>query len=123
MYKIKWIFQDLKYGFKNLFAYFSVIWKDRNWDFGYTENLLIIKYKQLYKCLYSDEYLVPVDRDTYVKALKIAINILERRRDSFYTEIWNSEDTTHIRIIYEIENRDWNIYCDIVKKYHNHWWN
>lgn len=119
---INWL-RNLKKGLFNLYYYFSVIWEDRQWDHAYVEELLIVKYKRLYDCLISAEYLTPHNEEDYIKALRLCIIILERRKNSFYTEIWDSEDIELLYKTYSIENRDWNWYCDMVKKYHNHWWN
>ncbi len=123
-WRLKWIFHNTYKGICNLISYFKVVWEDRNWDFAYTEHLLIVKYKRLYKCLASDDYLVAVDQDTYLQALDICIKILERRRDDFYTWMWDVENSTKEERLklYAIEERDWNIYCDIVKKYGRRWW-
>jgi len=138
----------------NLFYYFKVIWKDRPWDMAYIEYLLLAKYKRMYKHMTSDRCMASVDQDEYNQAMRICINILERRRKDFYTDlwdfnygrfseiIWSDDEEEGILAKYEkkdkdqanqdytgtapyyslIEIRDWKIYCKLVEKYHNHWW-
>jgi hypothetical protein len=142
-------------GVSNLRYYFKVIWKDEDFDYMYIENILLKKYKRMYEHMNSDFCMKSVDQDEYNQSLRICINILQRRKDNWYTDVWSYnygkhlkmnfvpiEDSTNVSIEFEktkpeemnedysspnrytdlVEERDWNIYCSIVKKYHRHWW-
>lgn len=154
--RIKQYLRRLFLSMSNLFSYFKVIWNDRQWDMAYIEYLLLAKYKRMYSHMTDPNsiVLVSVDQEEYNQALRICINILERRRKDFYTDIWDynygrfseiewvetgEEDLMELTTIKEdkradqnytgmasynglIEERDWKIYCKLVEKYHNHWW-
>ena len=51
--------------------------------------------------------------EKYMKALNICITILERRQSDWYMEI------PHDLVV---EGRDWKVYCSIIEKYHENWW-
>lgn len=156
MKQIKKKLRRLLVSISNLFYYFKVVWNDRQWDMAYIEYLLLAKYKRMYSHMTDPAsiVLVSVDQEEYNQALRICINILERRRKDFYTDIWDynygrfseiewsdheeegiltkyekkdkdeaNQDYTGSNPYYsQIEVRDWKIYCKLVEKYHNHWW-
>ena len=73
---LKVFFYDVKYGIKNLFAYFKLIWEDRDWDFMYFEKMLLFKLNRI-----KNNY--PIDYGEFVVGLDIkheateAIRLLE----------------------------------------------
>jgi len=147
MWRIKQFFRNIH----NLIYYFKVIWNDRDWDHSYIEYILLAKYKKQYKRLVRLNKFV--DSKTTNKALKICIDILQRRKDSWYNDtyfylmhndvIWDpvvgENDLVQISESWNISNdmelynkksnearlveeRDWKLYCNIVEKYYNNWW-
>lgn len=157
MKKVRRLFTRLFTSIYNLIYYFKVIWSDRQWDHMYIEYILLAKYKLMYKHMISDNCMASVNQDEYNQALRICINILERRKNDFYTELFHihygqymdfefipvdetlgdeklyelkSKTTSQADLSYHgikgyhniIEERDWKIFCKLVEKYHNHWW-
>lgn len=148
-------FIDLERGISNLIYYFKVIWKQRDWDHAYMEELLLTKLERWYK-RYSGNIQLPyegIEKD--LQAMRICINILKRRRDSWYTDVWHSKYAYKEDYVFEpipdklgycemksiglteeekekstewlhkcnkVEKRDWEIFCDILKKYGERWW-
>lgn len=72
--RIKIYFRDFKQGIKNLIRYFKIIWKDRDWDFGYTVKLLRFKLQNQSKYFEGDNY--RSDSDYQVSRLKLADKLL-----------------------------------------------
>lgn len=138
-------------GLRNLIYYFRVIWQDRDWDYRYTETLLLRKYERQYKHLKSRDMFV--DSEEYCQALRICINILRRRQQDWYTEMWHDREGQYKNFDFvpsdkpgymqleitsnterpfpdnywqkmrqQIEQRDWDLYCKLVHEYHHHWW-
>jgi len=95
----------------NLIYYFKVIWGDRQWDYMYIENILLKKYKRMYKSFYRND--THENTKKYAQALRICIMILHRREQCWYMEV--PYDSA-------VEDRDWKIYCRIIEKYHEKWW-
>jgi hypothetical protein len=83
------LFKSFRIGIKNLFYYFKVVWKDRQWDYSFIETLLILKYKKMYSHMISKRCLKHEELDKNIQALRICINILKRREEDFYTDIWH----------------------------------
>ena len=87
--------QKIKYfknSIKNLIKWFPIIWQDRDWDHGYVEDMLLFKLNNMYK-RFSDPNATYVDWNSKhakpaLKALKICIQILERRKNNYYTDYW-----------------------------------
>lgn len=113
---------------KNLIKWFSVIWNDRDWDHGYIEDMLLFKLNNMYK-RFSDPDATYVNWESYytskaLKALKLCIQILERRKNNYYTEYWWSRGQTHEDLLLssQLEERDWRLFCRMMEKYFNYWW-
>lgn len=85
MGRIRNIFRSLY----NLFYYFKTIWNDRDWDHMYIEELHLKKFKKAYKFRTTSKYCMRCEgQEKYDQALRICINILERRQKDWYTEVW-----------------------------------
>jgi len=136
--------KKFKKGISNLLYYFQIIWKDRQYDHSFIEELQLAKFKKIYKH-YTEKKefimeLVGMEK-TLIQPLKICINILERRKNDWYTHVWyeqnyeeskdwcNSEakyksDNLNrgLKAFQNSENRDWNNLNEIIKKYQNYWW-
>jgi len=89
--KNRYFFKDIKSGIKNLYSWFPIIWKDRDWDYHY---LLVIqkhKLEKLHKNIFENFYDCPsnFERKKSLQALKICINILERKIDDWYFDTYS----------------------------------
>lgn len=115
---------NFKIGIKNLIKYLPVIWTTRAWDHAYIDYLLLFKLKEMYPCL-KDGHAAPLPANPEywqgIKAMRICITILERRKNDFYSHIWNGSKED-IVITDNIEKRDWNLFCELFKTYHCYWW-
>ena len=132
---MSWFYENIGYRFKyaynstkNLIKWFPIIWNDRDWDSVYIEEMLLFKLNNMYK-RFSDPNATYVDWDTEhakpaLKALNICVKILERRRDNYYTDYWWSRDQTHEDLILssQLEQRDWKLFCRLMEKYFDYWW-
>lgn len=124
--------KEVKRGVGNLVYYFKVIWKQRDFDHGYIEELWLAKFKRQYKHYLSDKVVGYVGMKKDVQGLKICIDILERRRSDWYTNQWydnpKREDPSQdvrselLTLTFNTEARDWKIFCDILNKYFPKWW-
>ena len=115
-------------GVKNLIYWFPIIWKDRDYDHAFIEYMLEHKYKVMYK-RFNDPNLTYVNWETEhaskaLKALRICLTILERRRSEFYImELCEIHfDTDHAKCIMDIEDRDWRLLNRLTEKYMLYWW-
>lgn len=109
--KIEIFFKNIKIGITNLIEWLPIIWKNRGWDYLYTEQLLLKQLKYQWKTFKSkDNYVDWESENSFMclKALRIAILLLERRE-------CNKN--------YLTDDEDWIRFCNIFKKYHQTWWN
>ena len=155
--KLHWKIKNFIKGVKNIFYYLPIIWRDRDWDHAFHEYLMYAKLKKHYKAYTSTDLKMPYeDMEKHIQAMKICINIMDRRRDDWYCNVWHErwgkkqemvfgepvgegKQTRKISFVgltdeenelsreclfncHKVEERDWNIFCDIYKKYFNYWW-
>lgn len=94
--KIKKIIQ----GFKNLIIYLPVIWKDRDFDYYYTLEILHFKLKKQWNYFEKNGY-----TDYGVEKLKIAINLLEKIQTEYYfEEAYNATITSQKEVKKYLQN-------------------
>ncbi len=81
--------RELSRSLYNLWYYFRVVWKDRDWDFQYIESLQLAKFKKIYKFRTTSSWFMPYeDADKGNQAIRLMISILERRQSGWYTDVW-----------------------------------
>jgi len=77
-------YYDFKYGVKNLFRWFDVVWKDRNWDtesgfYNFTQRKLELARKTFVR----NDFIADVDEVN--RYMTIAIELIKKMRDEFYS--------------------------------------
>ncbi len=104
-------FWNLKQDISNLIYYYKVIKNDRQWQEDFIEDILIAKYERM---IAYDNIQTKWGKmnHTSLKALKLAIRLLYRIKDIRENDYYNND-----RI-----QKYWNIYCELIKKYHFTWW-
>ena len=117
-----------KNSIKNLIKWFPIIWNDRDWDSVYIEEMLLFKLNNMYK-RFSNPDATYVDWNSKyakpaLKALKICVIILERRQDNYYTDYWwnRGQEDRDLMISSQLEQRDWKLFCRLMEKYSDYWW-
>jgi len=89
---IDW-YNDLKYfiksifiGIKNLWVWFPIIWKDRNFDNGFLINLNIKKLEFMYKFFSNPKnvHVIEENRKHIVSRIGTAIKLMKLVNDEFY---------------------------------------
>lgn len=152
MKNLIYFFREFIQGVKNIYAYLPIIYKDRDWDYIFYEQLMLFKFKRMYKLLSKGHWESPVnfERTNSLKALKICINILERRSNDFYFSNFSyliDQDLVFKKVgeFYEInedyqissnmkkyniykakswsiEKRDYALYHKLILEYNEYWW-
>ena len=96
--------RSLRSFFQNILRVFEwapVIWKDRDWDYAFVDNILLYKYKRLYKQLHKDSKFVQYEK-RQLQSLRILIKLLERiTTDFFYDDLL--ED--HKKFVFNVNYR------------------
>lgn len=78
MWRIKSFFNSIK----NLIIYFPIIWKDRDWDYAYTTELLIFKLKKQANFINKYKRYKSWERD--VQRINTVVSLLQKDLDEFY---------------------------------------
>lgn len=73
---------SFKYGVKNLYRWFWVIWKDRNWDYVSIYNVLEHKLHLLRTTLIKNDFIA--DIDIVARDMQICINLIKKIKEEFY---------------------------------------
>jgi hypothetical protein len=87
--KIKWWFQDARFyprdiitGLKNLWKWFPIIWKDRDWDDHYIFEVLKFKLKKQAKYIGDRNFHTTAKRDAEIMSL--VVRLIEKEQDEYY---------------------------------------
>jgi hypothetical protein len=123
--------QQIRYfinSIKNLIKWFPIIWRDRDWDSVYIEEMLLFKLNNMYKRFsYPNSIYSNCESEhakNALKALKLCIQILERRRKDWYTDYWYNRGQKNSDLYWsdQLEQRDWRIFCRLLNQYFPYWW-
>ena len=85
----RWILNDLPYlhkdlakGIKNLWKWFPLVWKDRNWDDHFIFEALKFKIKNTAKYIKKNDRYIGCERD--VQIMMTCVRLIEKIQDQFY---------------------------------------
>lgn len=133
--EIQYFFIDLYYGIQNIFTYFSIIWKDRDWDYIFMLDLLSFKLKKMQRCI--KKYSCAVDSDKDVENIQKVLDLIKIYNDidnfAFYndeidkienSEIEDKEYWIHryYQAIYDLEEATYEGIFYYLSKYSRSWW-
>ena len=144
------ILTEIKSGFKNLFTWFPIIWKDRNWDYIFILRIILFKLQLIEKCL---------KRKQELKKLHVCILLLQRlTKDEYETKLFDLHEKkwgktkftiqpTTLNVTYEqaitekdkkrelkdrqkilrhtsyLQDQDLKYFCELFRKHIFTWWN
>lgn len=87
--KIKWWFEDLRYkpkqfveGIKNLWKWFPIIWKDRDWDTSFIFEMFKFKIKNQSNYIGTKDRHVSAKRDAEI--MMTVVKLMDRVQNEFY---------------------------------------
>lgn len=96
MKKIKRFFQNIL----RVIEWAPVIWKDRDWDYAFVDDILLYKYKRLYKQLQKDSKFVHYEK-RQLQSLRILIKLLERvTKEFFYDDLLGGQKKFTVGVNY-----------------------
>lgn len=81
-------FRSFGYSIRNLIRWLPIIWKDRDWDQFYLENILIFKLKNMSKFYHQGKNVYSVESDKVAAEIDEVVNLFERiQKDEYELEI------------------------------------
>lgn len=108
--------RNLQEGMTNYKNWYKIIWKDRNWDQSYIYTILE------HKLFLQRNELVGSNRnmstDEYNRDITIALNLIDKLKDGFYSGEYSDYDDTEI-VFTPIEGKDAST-VDIITKSENY---
>lgn len=126
--------------FRNVWRYRKELYYDQQWDQGYLVILVERKLRLLYECL-SGPNMMGLHSQTELRRLQVAIECARRVNEpGIYMDrypvspnldlIFGHDPKDPIRKaqrqasleIHELEQRDWNLLWDTIKRYGQGWW-
>jgi len=85
-------YYNLIRGISNLISYFGIIWKDRNWDYGFMLELERKKLQRAIKWYEKNDYGVAVNGKRYCNQMRVALNCLNIILDNDWWTINRPDD-------------------------------
>lgn len=83
--------KDIKYGIRNLWRWFPIIWNDRDWDYYYIFKLLKFKFKNMEYNFRNYAHIA--DADKVADELKVCQLLLDRLiKDEYYGKAYKWHD-------------------------------
>jgi hypothetical protein len=76
------MFRNIKYGIKNLWRWFPIIWKDRDWDDHYIFEVLMFKLKKQSEYIDSQDMYVNAKYDA--ERMMWCVRLIEKIQDEYY---------------------------------------
>lgn len=108
-------------GIANLIYYFRVIWRDRDYDYLYVHSILLRKFEKMldFYNRNGNNYQKEINRP-----IRLCLVILKRNDDDFYYNTINGLQLAPDGYLKAemSELRDMKIFYNIIKKYHQYWW-
>ena len=85
---------------RKIISWIPILWRDEHWDGSYMFNILEYKLTRMYKFFTSSKSVTNWDtHKSELKALRICIEILKRKREDFYFETFSYLIDTDMKFI------------------------
>ena len=72
-------------GIVNVFKWLPIVWRDRDWDYGYFDEMILFKLKQMEKYFRSEPHIIE-DWEKVADEIKETIDTFQRSIDDNYAE-------------------------------------
>jgi len=113
LYKLKDNFYFIKYGIQNLYIWFPIIWKDRDWDHEYLYEIIELKIKNM--LILQKKHGEFTYNTLIIRDMKICLKLLDRIINDHYMDERNNY-VSHKHSFVRIENSDlFEIESDLIK--------
>lgn len=111
LYNLRYIPNRLKAGLKNLFKWFPIIWRDRDFDYAYLLEIVKFKLQNMISCFNS--HIEVTSTSNEVRYMKICISLIEKIESDFY----DFEPCDYLLDTHPSARKNDNTPTDFFKKY------
>ena len=129
-YRLKYAPYDIRYGVRNLWRWFPLIWRDRDWDWAYLAELMEIKLRRLADCMENGYH---VGGERHARQARTCAVLLKRLQEDDYSENagYDEKSWTRLsrkearRVIDHAENmavQDQQYLGRLIAKHLKSWW-
>jgi hypothetical protein len=118
------MWNDLKFGVRNLIRWFPIIWRDRDWDWCFLAAIMEFKLRRMSMCFkYHGHH---VGNERHARQTLICAELLKRMRiNDYYKQadrIFPDRGRRWADHIHVLERHDQEYLALMIKKYLRHWW-
>ncbi len=113
----------IKYGVKNLYKWFWVIWKDRDWDHYYIFEILKFKLEKQAKHLGERDWHESSKRDAEI--MMTCVRLIDKiQNESYFDELYDSDQKSPeaIKIVIDRHNKAKRLLFKIMNDRIESWW-
>jgi hypothetical protein len=113
----------IKYGIKNLYKWFWVIWKDRDWDHYYIFEVLKFKLEKQAKHLGERDWHESSKRDAEI--MMTCVKLIDKiQNESYFDELYDSDQKSPeaIKIVIDRHNKAKRLLFKIINDRIEGWW-
>lgn len=83
MYKVRRAWKRFRHGVQNLITWFPIIWKDKQWDHDFMEQILIKKLT-LMADYFEEGNTICKDAHLYAQKIRTVVRLLEKYSENYY---------------------------------------
>lgn len=115
MRKLKRKLRDIKYGIQSIWYYLPIIWRSRDWDYVYTDELYLHSLKRLFKGLEKRQHhIVP---KKFFQQMHDVKNLMEKQvKDDYWYNTKTYQDLEYN------SKRDREYLHKLILKHREKWW-
>jgi len=113
----------IKHGVKNLYKWFWVIWKDRDWDHHYIFQVLKFKLEKQAKHLAERNWHESSKRDA--ELMMICVRLINKlQNEEYYDELYNLDEKSPetLQTVIDRHNKARCLLFKILEQRIEHWW-
>jgi hypothetical protein len=92
-----WRFKELKRSIKNLWKWFPIIWRDRDWDYWYIYQIIEFKLRKQSKHIQTNDNHTRAQKDA--KDMLICANLINRVKEDYYNDEYMSYQESEFNFI------------------------
>jgi hypothetical protein len=122
-WKLPYQHKYIKYGVKNLYKWFWVVWKDRDWDHHYIFEVLKFKLEKQAKHLEDVGFHNEAQRDA--ELMMTCVRLIEKiQEEAYYYEFYNSNYRTPeaLKYVMDKHNKAKRLLFKIMEERIESWW-
>jgi len=113
----------IKYGVKNLYKWFWIIWKDRDWDHHYIFEVLKFKLEKQAKHLADVGFHNDAQRDA--ERIMTCVRLINKlQNEEYYDELYNLDEKSPetLQTVIDRHNKARCLLFKILEQRIEHWW-